>query len=76
MIEGLNFRLAPLNDNDIITLNIGGEIFSTRPEILTRIPKSQLPIIVSSNQWCDTDANGYLFLDFDPKLFRYLPTQL
>lgn len=76
MIEDLNFRLAPSDKDDIITLNVGGEIFATRREVLTRVPNSQLATVISSYEWRNIDGNGYIFLDFDPKLFRCLLAQL
>ena len=48
MMEELDLQIAPMSDDDIITLNVGGEIFVTRRRILTRISHSKLAIIVSS----------------------------
>lgn len=76
MMEELDLQIAPMSDDDIITLNVGGEIFVTRRRILTRISHSKLAIIVSSYQTIHTDANGCVFLDYDARLFRHLLSQL
>ncbi|CAF3305665.1 unnamed protein product [Rotaria sp. Silwood2] len=76
MFQELGFPIASLSNDDIITINVGGEIFVTRCQTLTQIPHSKLAIVVSSYRIIDTDENGYLFLDYDARLFRYLLSQL
>lgn len=76
MMEELDLQIAPVSDDDIITLNVRGEIFVTRRRVLTRISHSQLAMIVSSYQTIHTDANGCVFLDYDARLFRHLLSQL
>lgn len=76
MLEQLGLVMAPMSDDDIITLNVGGEIFVTRRRILTQISHSRLVTIVSSYERIHTDENGCLFLDYDARLFRHLLLQL
>jgi hypothetical protein len=60
----------------VITLDVGGEIVTTRPKTLSSIPNFKLVPAVSSSNKTSTDANGHLFLDYAPKLFRHLLGQL
>ena len=76
MLKELGLEIAPVSDDDIITLNVGGDIFVTRRRVLTRMSNSRLAIIVSSYETIDTDANGCVFLDYDARLFRHLLSQL
>jgi hypothetical protein len=68
----------PVENIDLIRLNIGGEIIMTTRETLTRIPKSTLSLMFNGRweQKLQTDQNGNIFLDFNPIIFRYLLDQL
>ena len=63
---------------DVIRLHVGGEIMMTTRETLTRIQKSILSTIFNGRweQKLQIDQNGFIFLDFNPILFRYLLDQL
>jgi hypothetical protein len=76
MLKKLGFDPAPKSDDDVIILNVGDEIVRTRRKTLLRVPNSKLATIISSSKQINTDNNGYLFLDYDPKLFRHLLDQL
>ncbi|CAF4910441.1 unnamed protein product, partial [Rotaria sp. Silwood2] len=45
MFQELGFRIASLSNDDIITLNVGGEIFVTRCQTLSQVPYSKLAIV-------------------------------
>ena len=67
-----------IKNTDVIRFNVGGEIMMTTRETLIRFQKSILSIIFNG-RWeheLQTDQNGYIFLDFNPILFRHLLDQL
>jgi hypothetical protein len=67
-----------IKNTDVIRLNVGGEIMMTTRQTLTRIPKSILAIIFNG-RWehkLHKDKKGYIFLDFNPIIFRHLLDQL
>jgi hypothetical protein len=76
MLQKLSLDPAPQSDENIITLNVGGEIIMTHRETLTQISDSKLAAIVSSNESVSVDASGHIFLDLNPELFRHLLDQL
>ncbi|CAF1198970.1 unnamed protein product [Adineta steineri] len=76
MLEKLGLTSAPISDDDIFTFNVGDEIIATKRKTLNRIPNSKLSTLLSMNKPSDMDLNGRPFLDYDPKLFRHLLTQL
>jgi hypothetical protein len=60
--------------NPIVTLNVGGQMFSTRRSTLQLFPDSLLAKMVSDD-WQEgqqRDAQGQLFLDMDPCVFDAL----
>ena len=67
-----------IKNTDVIRFNVGGEIMMTTRETLTHIQKSILSIMFNGRweQKLQIDQNGYIFLDFNPILFRHLLDQL
>ncbi|CAF0912581.1 unnamed protein product [Didymodactylos carnosus] len=67
-----------VSDNDIIYLNVGGEKMCTLRSTLIQIPSTVLSMIFSG-RWEEKilkDKDGYVFLDYDPQLFKLLLNQL
>jgi hypothetical protein len=71
MLKKLGLKPAPESDDDIFTFNVGDEIVATKRKTLKRIPK-----LLTMNKPSDMDPTGKPFLDYDPKLFRHLLTQI
>lgn len=64
--------------NDVIQFNVGGEILMATRASLTRVPSSNLAVLLNG-RWehkFNNEIDGILFLDFDPSLFRHLLDQL
>lgn len=62
----------------IISLNVGGEVFTTRQSTLKKIPETVLALSLDA-PWTESFARDHLdrlFLDFDPNIFRFLLDQL
>ena len=67
-----------ITDNDVIQLNVGGQLLMTTRYTLTRISNSILSIMFNG-QWeekLNRDNQGNIFLDFNPILFQHLLEQL
>ncbi|CAF1548353.1 unnamed protein product [Adineta ricciae] len=76
MLTKLGLEPAPISDDDIFTFNVGDEIFATRRRTLNRVPNSKLSKFLLTNKPSDLDQHGKPFLDYDPKLFRHLLSQI
>jgi hypothetical protein len=76
MLGKLGLKPAPESDDDIFTFNVGDEIIATKRKTLKRVPSSKLSSLLTMNKPSDMDPSGKPFLDYDPKLFRHLLTQL
>ena len=76
MLTKFELRPAPESDDDVFTFNVGDEIIATKRKTLKLVPDSKLSTLLTMNKPSDMDANGVPFLDYDPKLFRHLLTQL
>jgi len=76
MLDKLGLKSAPISDDDIFTFNVGDEIIATKRKTLNRVPNSKLSTLLTMNKPSDMDPSGKPFLDYDPKLFRYLLSQL
>jgi hypothetical protein len=76
MLKQLGLEPAPPSPDDIFTFNVGDEIIATKRKTLERVPNSKLSTLLTMNKPSDMDPKGYPFLDYDPKLFRHLLTQL
>ncbi|KAL0043515.1 hypothetical protein WJX79_006959 [Trebouxia sp. C0005] len=61
-------------DNDVLDLNVGGVSLSVKRATLTQVKGSHLASIFSGRwEGClDHDANGRIFLDFDPYSFQQI----
>lgn len=56
----------------IITLNVGGHLYTTSLSTLTKYPDSMLGAMFSGRMPSAQDKNGYYFIDRDGVLFRYI----
>ena len=67
-----------LKQDRMIKINVGGEMISTRRDVLTRVSNSKLAKMINGD--CESipalDADGNIFLDYQPELFRHLLGQL
>lgn len=76
MLDQLGLKPAPISDDDIFTFNVGDEIIATKRKTLNSVPNSKLSSLLTMNKPNDMDLTGRPFLDYDPKLFRHLLSQL
>ena len=53
-----------------IRLNVGGQLFETSAATLSRCSGSMLEVVVSGHFPLERDADGNVFIDRDPALFR------
>ncbi|KAL0055218.1 hypothetical protein WJX82_008914 [Trebouxia sp. C0006] len=77
--ENKQMTTVQVADNDIIDIiNIGGTIVSTKRSTLTQAKGSSLAARFSGRweQCLDRDAQGRVFLDFDPFCFQIVLTYL
>ncbi|XP_067325786.1 BTB/POZ domain-containing protein KCTD11 [Anolis sagrei] len=56
----------------LVTLNVGGKLYSTTLETLTRFPDSMLGAMFRGPQPALTDSRGNYFIDRDGKTFRHV----
>ncbi|XP_072833318.2 BTB/POZ domain-containing protein KCTD11 [Pogona vitticeps] len=56
----------------LVTLNVGGKLYSTTLETLTRFPDSMLGAMFRGPQPALTDSCGNYFIDRDGKTFRHI----
>eukprot|EP00927_Polykrikos_kofoidii_P028899 TRINITY_DN25096_c0_g1_i1.p1 TRINITY_DN25096_c0_g1~~TRINITY_DN25096_c0_g1_i1.p1 ORF type:complete len:466 (+),score=56.56 TRINITY_DN25096_c0_g1_i1:122-1519(+) len=64
--------VTPEVDDEVLTVNVGGQLFSTRRSTLCVYEGSYLANLFSG-RWegsIERDSNGHYFLDFDPVSFR------
>ncbi|CAF2048655.1 unnamed protein product [Rotaria magnacalcarata] len=67
------------SDDDVIEINVGGEIISTLRSTLTAVPKSKLAKMFMKNNETELylrDNMGAVFFDYNPVQFNYLLDQL
>uniref|UniRef100_A0A8D0BBS1 Potassium channel tetramerization domain containing 11 n=1 Tax=Salvator merianae TaxID=96440 RepID=A0A8D0BBS1_SALMN len=57
---------------NLVTLNVGGKVYSTTLETLTRFPDSMLGAMFRGPQPALTDSCGNYFIDRDGKTFRHI----
>lgn len=62
----------PTINMEIISLNVGGTIYSTSLSTLQTYPHSMLGSMFSGRFECTRDKNGNYFIDRDGNLFRYV----
>jgi hypothetical protein len=58
--------------NEIVRLNVGGEIFTTTRATLLRYPDSMLGAMFSGSLATGVDENGCYFIDRDGSIFRHV----
>lgn len=58
------------NNDNIVTLNVGGQRFSTSKSTLTSIPNTFFTSLLSGRINSVQDDSEAIFIDRDPKLFR------
>ena len=63
-------------DSDVVTINVGGQVFSTYLSTITTgaAADSMLAVLFSGRHSVATDSEGRMFLDQDPVLFADLLT--
>jgi len=61
-----------LIQDDLVELNVGGTPFTTYLNTLTKIPESMLAAMFSGRFPLNKDTHGRVFIDRDPKIFRYI----
>ncbi len=77
MLQKLGLNQLLSSEKHIVSFNVGGQIITNRQTIFTQISNSTLDQIVSSSNTTKFDSiNSDVFLDYDPKLFRHLISQL
>ena len=55
-----------------IKLNVGGYRFETSRSTFTQYPESMLETLVSGRFNIELDDQGYIFIDRDGKMFKYI----
>ncbi|KAK9401630.1 BTB/POZ domain-containing protein KCTD4 [Crotalus adamanteus] len=55
-----------------VTLNVGGYLYVTQRQTLTRYTDSLLERVVNGKTLCPSDAEGHFFIDRDGLLFRHV----
>lgn len=58
--------------NSVITLNVGGTLYTTTQSTLLKYPDSMLGALVSKDFASTLDGNGHLFIDRDGEAFKYV----
>lgn len=53
-----------------ITINVGGDLFTTLPSTLQRVPGSFLDILINGRHEVARDESGRLFIDRTPRYFE------
>ncbi len=57
------------SESPVLTINVGGKLFTTRLSTLTRYPGSFLEAMFSGRFKSQSDAEGHVFIDRDPEFF-------
>ena len=72
--EKQKMKAIEVNDDDIISLNVGGQKFTTTRSTLCQVEGSLLTIMFSG-RWergLKRDQDGAVFFDFNPQYFNYI----
>mmetsp|Transcript_57057 Transcript_57057/g.105488 ORF Transcript_57057/g.105488 Transcript_57057/m.105488 type:complete len:237 (+) Transcript_57057:120-830(+) len=72
VLERGEFHVPPARLNDVLTLNVGGELFTVKRETLC-VCKGSYMTVLFSGQYDGNflrDEQGHVFLDFDPVAFE------
>ncbi|XP_040281368.1 BTB/POZ domain-containing protein KCTD4 [Bufo bufo] len=56
----------------LVTLNVGGYLYITQRQTLSKFPDSYLEGVVNRRIFCPIDADGHYFIDRDGLLFRHV----
>ncbi|XP_062983487.1 BTB/POZ domain-containing protein KCTD4 [Elgaria multicarinata webbii] len=64
--QGKNCKMSP------VTLNVGGYLYVTQKQTLTKHPDSFLERVANGKILCPSDADGHYFIDRDGLLFRHV----
>ncbi|XP_005112086.1 potassium channel regulatory protein [Aplysia californica] len=56
----------------VVTLNVGGVVYTTTTSTLLKFPESMLGSMMSNGLPSTLDANGHLFIDRDGLIFRHV----
>lgn len=64
--QGKNCKMSPM------TLNVGGYLYVTQKQTLTKYPDSFLEKVIAGKILCPSDAEGHYFIDRDGLLFRHI----
>ncbi len=62
----------PASAGAVVTVNVGGTLFTTRRSTLAVVPDSFLSALLSDRFRADRDAAGHVFIDRDPRLFGHV----
>ena len=63
-------KLKDVHFNDIVKLNVGGEMFATSLETLKKFPNSLFANMFSGSTKLKQESDGAYFIDRDGSLFR------
>ncbi|KAI8483159.1 hypothetical protein Bbelb_390410 [Branchiostoma belcheri] len=58
--------------SEVVTVNVGGVLYTTTMATLTRYPESRLGGMFLAPQLLQKDSQGNYFIDRDGKVFRYI----
>ncbi|XP_058042141.1 BTB/POZ domain-containing protein KCTD4, partial [Ahaetulla prasina] len=64
--QGKHLNMSP------VTLNVGGYLYVTQRQTLTKYPDSFLERVVNGRTLCPSDTEGHFFIDRDGLLFRHV----
>ena len=70
--EEISRKISTINIGDAIKLNVGGNIFQTSVETLTKYPESLIAEMFSAKFNLKTDDDGCYFIDRDGTHFRHI----
>jgi hypothetical protein len=76
MIQKLGVNQFLSLEKNMITFDVGGQIITNQRATFNQISNSTFNITVSSSKTTKFDNKSDVFVDYDPKLFRYLINQL
>eukprot|EP00293_Proteomonas_sulcata_P017474 CAMPEP_0184289392 /NCGR_PEP_ID=MMETSP1049-20130417/1848_1 /TAXON_ID=77928 /ORGANISM="Proteomonas sulcata, Strain CCMP704" /LENGTH=264 /DNA_ID=CAMNT_0026596181 /DNA_START=138 /DNA_END=929 /DNA_ORIENTATION=- len=69
--SGWNY-LSPEELGSVVQVNVGGKLFSASAETFRRVPDSYLAGIFSGRLPVSRDLQGNIFIDRDPKAFKFI----
>nr|XP_048278265.1 potassium channel regulatory protein [Myodes glareolus] len=72
MVLASNEKPGRMNSEDLVTLNVGGKLFTTRLSTLKQFPTSRLAGIVDGRDPEFKTVNGQIFVDRDGALFSFI----